>query len=125
MEPGSVLVVDDDFPMRAMLASALREEGYRVEVQASARGALARIAETHFDAVLSDVQMPGASGLELASELRRLSPETRVILMTGFATQEGADAAFRVGAYDYVAKPFALDLAVPAVRRAVAERRRG
>ena len=124
MEPRSVLVVDDDLPMRQLLASLFRDEGYRVEVEHSAMAALAHAALTEFDAVLSDVNMPGASGLELVRELKRVRPGTRVILMSGRATRDGAEAARRAGAFDYLEKPFELERVHCAVGRAIEDRGR-
>ena len=82
-----LLVVDDDRAMREMLASLFEERGLAVEDAASADAALARAAEQEFDVVLSDIRMPGQSGVELVGELRRLRPDTPVVLMTAFGSR--------------------------------------
>jgi DNA-binding NtrC family response regulator len=118
----TLLVVDDDEAMRQMLTSLFREEGYAVEQASSADQALQRSAEVEFDAVLSDVRMPGRSGIELVGELRRLRPQTPVILMTAFGNIETAVAAMRAGALDYITKPFEPDAVLLTVERAVERR---
>jgi DNA-binding NtrC family response regulator len=125
MEAHSVLVVDDERAMRDMLASALRDYGYRVEAEPCAKDALARLAQQDFDVVLSDVRMPGQSGLELVGELRRLRPRLPVILMTGGATAEAAGEALRAGAFDYVSKPFDIERVLLVVELAARRPRRG
>jgi DNA-binding NtrC family response regulator len=101
-----LLVVDDDLAMRQMLASLFREQGFEVAEAASADEALERIGETDFDAVLSDIRMPGKSGIEMVGEMRQRRPETPVVLMTAFGSIDSAVEAMRAGAFDYITKPF-------------------
>jgi DNA-binding NtrC family response regulator len=117
-----LLVVDDDAAMREMLASLFREHGYAVEEARSADQALERAAEVEFDAVLSDVRMPGRSGIELVGELRRLRPETPVVLMTAFGSIDAAVEAMRAGALDYITKPFEPDDVLLTLERALERR---
>ena len=117
-----LLVVDDDRAMREMLASLFKERGLSVEDAASADAALARAAEQDFDVVLSDVRMPGLSGVELVGQLRRLRPATPVVLMTAFGSIDSAVEAMRTGAFDYLTKPFEPDAVILAVERALAHR---
>jgi len=117
-----LLVVDDDRAMREMLASLFKERGLSVEDAASADAALARAAEHDFDVVLSDVRMPGLSGVELVGQLRRLRPGTPVVLMTAFGSIDSAVEAMRTGAFDYLTKPFEPDAVILAVERALAHR---
>jgi DNA-binding NtrC family response regulator len=117
-----LLVVDDDRAMREMLASLFKERGLSVEDAASADAALARAAEQDFDVVLSDVRMPGLSGVELVGQLRRLRPGTPVVLMTAFGSIDSAVEAMRTGAFDYLTKPFEPDAVILAVERALAHR---
>ena len=101
-----ILVVDDDAPMREMLASLFESNGYEVDTAESAEGALEKNREVEFDAILSDIRMPGKSGTELVGELRKLRPQTPVVLMTAFGSIDSAVEAMRVGALDYITKPF-------------------
>src|SRR5262245_18798141 len=99
-------VVDDDGAMRQMLESLFRQQGYATDSAASVDAAVVLLGETDYDAVLSDIKMPGRSGLELVGELRRLRPETPIVLMTAFGSIDSAVEAMRAGAFDYVTKPF-------------------
>jgi two-component system response regulator AtoC len=117
-----LLVVDDDRAMREMLTSLFKERGLAVEDAPSAGAALARAAEQDFDVVLSDVRMPGLSGVELVGQLRRLRPGTPVVLMTAFGSIDSAVEAMRTGAFDYLTKPFEPDAVILAVERALAHR---
>jgi DNA-binding NtrC family response regulator len=117
-----LLIVDDDRAMREMLASLFKERGLSVDDAASADAALALAAEHDFDAVLSDVRMPGLSGVELVGQLRRLRAGTPVVLMTAFGSIDSAVEAMRSGAFDYLTKPFEPDAVILAVERALAHR---
>jgi NtrC-family two-component system response regulator AlgB len=105
----SVLIVDDEKNIRTHLTTYVRGLGHEVHAAADATEALAVLARHEVDVVLSDVRMAGMNGLALLSEIRRRRPEAVVILMTAYATIPGAVEAMRAGAYDYLAKPFALD----------------
>jgi DNA-binding NtrC family response regulator len=102
----AILVVDDDAAMREMLAELLRDEGYAISEAASVDVALQLASEHEFDAVLSDIKMPGRSGLELLGEMRQLRPATPIVLMTAFGSIDAAVDAMRAGASDYLTKPF-------------------
>ena len=117
-----LLVVDDDRAMRELLASLFREQGLAVEEAETAEAALARAAEADFDVVLSDLRMPGRSGVELIGELRQLRPQTPVVLMTAFGSIDSAVEAMRAGAFDYVTKPFEPDAVAFAIDRALERR---
>jgi DNA-binding NtrC family response regulator len=122
MESRWVLVVDDDLAMREMLASLFREHGYRVSEAARADEAVAQLAETDFDAVLSDIRMPGRSGIEMVGDVKRIRPGTPVILMTAFGSVDSAVEAMRAGAFDYVTKPFEPEAVIFALERALERR---
>jgi len=114
----TVLVVDDDPLIRETLEDWLADRGLRNTVVKNAAGALEAVTEHSFDVVLSDIMMPGQSGMELLHELHQLRPELPVILMTGFASVDSAVAAMRAGAFDYVTKPFKLDAVMASLERA-------
>jgi DNA-binding NtrC family response regulator len=117
-----LLVVDDDLAMREMLTSLFEEEGYRAQGAASAKEALELSKDVEFDAVLSDIKMPGMSGIQLVAALRELRPETPVVLMTAFGTIDSAVEAMRAGALDYITKPFEPEVALVAMEHAVERR---
>ncbi len=120
--PFQILVVDDDRAMRQMLASLFKERRYWVREAASCDDALEQAAEFEFDVVLSDIRMPGRSGIELVGQLHRLRPETPVVLMTAFGTIDSAIEAMRAGAFDYITKPFEPDAVSFVVERALERR---
>lgn len=102
----SILVVDDAEVMREMVSDLLVGRGYEVEAVSSAADALERTSDRDFGCVLTDLQMPGMDGLQLLGALRERSPETPVVLMTSFGTIENAVKAMRLGAQDFITKPF-------------------
>ena len=114
----SVLVIDDDAAMREMLVSLLEEEGIRSRAAGGPDEALEAIREAEFDAVISDIRMPGKDGVRLTGELRELRPETPVILMTAFGSIDSAVDAMRAGAFDYVTKPFKREAILASLERA-------
>lgn len=105
----NVLIVDDDKRMRSVLKSLLAEEGHEVTACADGLEAISRCIETAYDLVISDIMMPGAGGIEVLKACRKGSPETLVVLITGFASLETAIEAIREGAYDYITKPFKME----------------
>lgn len=117
-----ILVVDDELSMREFISILLEREGYEVLTAADADTALSRMAATDIDLVISDVQMPGLSGLELLARIKASSPETAVLLITAFSTAEQAVEAMKLGAYDYLAKPFKVDEIKILVRNALEKR---
>jgi two-component system response regulator HydG len=117
-----LLIVDDDDDLRRMLRELFQDAGYRVWDASSAEAAIELARDRELDAVLSDVNMPGKSGIQLVGELRRVRSHTPVVLMTAFASVESAVQAMRAGALDYITKPFANDVALLAVERAFEHR---
>ena len=106
----NILVVEDEKSMRDLLGLMLRKEGYSVRTADSALQAQQMVESgDSFDLVISDVSMPGMSGLDLLREIRRLAPETAVVIMTAYGTKQTAIEALNEGASYYVEKPFDLD----------------
>jgi len=115
-----ILVVDDEAPIRTLVSQVLVGEGYEVVEAASAEDALKVFRENHFSLVISDIRMGRMSGLELLDEIKRLRPETLVVIMSAYVSIDSAIAALKAGAYDYLIKPFEdLELIVSVVRRAM------
>lgn len=104
-----ILVVDDELSMREFLSILLEREGYQVEVAGCAEDALRLMETSLFDLVLSDVSMPGLGGIELLSRIKKISPETGVLMITAFSAAEQAVEAMKLGAYDYISKPFKIE----------------
>lgn len=101
-----VLVVDDEQIVRKVCCSILEHAGYDVTEAASAEAALALLADNRFPIVLTDIRMPGMSGLDLLQKIRSLYPGTGVIVMTGSTIDDSRDKAFSAGADDFLSKPF-------------------
>lgn len=101
-----ILVVDDDSTFRQELADLLVEDGHSVASAPNAPKALEVLAGQEVDVVLTDLKMPRQSGLELLKEIRHRWPRTLVVMITGYATVESALEAMKLGAFDYIRKPF-------------------
>jgi two-component system response regulator FlrC len=121
---GSILVVDDEPAMRLLLTSVLRDEGHDVTAAADGEEAVQLLANRRYHVIITDLKMPGMSGIELLERVKEEDPETAVILLTAFGTVEGAVEAMRKGAAHYLLKPLANpDELRLAVRRVLEERR--
>lgn len=105
MIPARILVVDDDENLRWVLQTQLEDMGYTVSAAASGQAALASIAKEAPALVLTDLKMPGMSGLDLLDRIRADYPEVPVVIITAFGTIQSAVEAMRAGAYDYLTKP--------------------
>ncbi|HEX4458056.1 MAG TPA: sigma-54 dependent transcriptional regulator [Polyangia bacterium] len=105
MARARILIVDDEANARAALAELLRDEGYSVETAADGFKALPKLEELSPDLVLTDLKMPGLSGLELMDKVRQRDPECVVVVMTAFGAVESAVSAMKLGAADYLTKP--------------------
>jgi len=114
-----VLIVDDDTSMCELLAEGLVQHGYEARWNASPHEALAQLAEHEFDVVLTDINMRDMSGLELCQKATETHPELPVIVITAFGSMETAVQAIRAGAYDFITKPFDIDVVAIAIERAV------
>jgi DNA-binding NtrC family response regulator len=115
-----VLIVDDDAGIRESAAMALQKVGHRTWQAADAESARRLLREQRFDVVVSDIYMPGENGLELLQSIAERSDPPRVILMTARGTIETTALAQRIGAFDYLAKPFELSELIALVAAAVA-----
>ena len=107
-EEKRILLVDDEEDILFALSEFLSSKGYTVEMAHDSRQALSLIHEQDFSAVVSDLRMPGMSGVGLLEEVLGVDPDTVFIIMTGYATVQSAVEALRKGAYDYIVKPFSL-----------------
>jgi DNA-binding NtrC family response regulator len=118
----SILIVDDEPASRDGLVDVLRDEGYDVRAAETAEEALEILEAGNFELVVSDLRMPGKSGIELLREVRRLCPQTLFVLVTAHASVETAVQALREGAHDYMLKPLVYDDVVTKVARLLEQR---
>ena len=117
-----LLVADDDPAVRQSLERALAREGYEVVLAPDGQTALERLREGDIDLVLSDLKMPGLTGLELLRQVRTVAPEVDVIMLTAFGTVEEAVRAMKDGARDFLTKPFQRGQLVRVIRQALEHR---
>ena len=120
-KPTCVWIIDDDRSIRWVLEKALLREDIPCMTFSSASDALRELERSQPSAVLSDIRMPGVSGLELLQALKERLPKVPVIIMTAYSDLDSAVAAFQGGAFEYLPKPFDVDQALELVRRALAE----
>lgn len=117
-----ILIVDDEQSMRDFLAIMLKKEGHDVVVAGNGEDAIKAIQAEIFDLVITDVKMPGIDGIELLKTIRELSSETVVVMITAFATAETAVEAMKLGAYDYITKPFKIEELKLIIQKALEKR---
>ncbi|MHC4454979.1 MAG: sigma-54-dependent transcriptional regulator, partial [Planctomycetota bacterium] len=102
----NILVVDDDPTERNSIVELLKHEGYSVESASDGEIASGKLVQGFFDIVITDVKMPGLTGFDLLKQVKQKHPETLVILITGYGQIEDAVTAIKLGAFDYIMKPF-------------------
>jgi len=105
-----ILVADDEESMRWVLSKALKRKGFSVDLAKDGDEALRMIQSSHYDMAILDIKMPGLSGLDLLDQIRELKKELLVVIMTAEASMKNAVEAMKRGAYDYITKPFDLDV---------------
>ena len=114
----TVWIVDDDRSIRWVLEKALQQAGMTTQSFDSADGVLAKLARQQPDVIISDIRMPGVSGLDMLAQIRDLYPRLPVIIMTAHSDLDSAVASYQGGAFEYLPKPFDVDEAVSLVKRA-------
>jgi len=122
MDRAKILVVDDELPVCRSVGGALKDT-YTVETALSGEEAIRKGHDTEFDVVITDLMMPGLSGMELLKELRANKPDTRVIMITGYPSVKSAVESIKQGAFDYIPKPFTPDELRSLVARALESKR--
>ena len=126
MESGiveKILIVDDERSMRDVLSIMLKRAGYGVTVASDGEEAIAHIDKELFDLVITDLKMPKAGGLEVLKAVKESSPESVVLIITAYASTESVVEAMKLGAYDYLTKPFQVDEVQLIIRNALEKRR--
>ena len=104
-----ILVCDDDKTVSDFLARFLKKEGYsELETSATGEDALEKIRKNHYDLVLLDIKLPGIDGIETLKQIKEINKNIGVVMITGFPEMELTEQALKLGAYDYIVKPFDL-----------------
>jgi two-component system nitrogen regulation response regulator NtrX len=117
-----ILIVDDEPGIRQSLKGVFEDEGFATESVSTGEECLRKIADTAYDLVLLDIWLPGIDGLETLRRIREVSPSTRVIMISGHATIATAVTATKLGAYDFIEKPFSLEHTLLLVRNALSHK---
>ena len=124
VEPDRILVVDDEEGMREFLTVVLSTEGYAVRAVSGGKEALEALAQEPYALLITDLWMPGMTGLELVEIARRQYEQLAAVVITAFASLESAIEALRLGALDYITKPFQVDEIKHTVAKALEQIRR-
>src|SRR3954453_14434807 len=120
--PPRILVVDDERSMRELLAIVLRREGYDVLLAENGRSAVSLLEREPVDLLISDIKMPDLSGVDVLRAAKKIDQDILGIMITAFASTETAVEAMRLGACDYLSKPFDIDLLKMKVREKIENR---
>lgn len=123
MEFKRILVVDDEPLMRDFLVETLQRKKYLIEAVGNGSQAIEKVKVEYYDLLITDIRMPEVSGMEVLEEVKKINPETEVIMITAFGTIENAVGAMKLGAYDYITKPFSADEIEIVVDRAMERQR--
>ncbi|MBM4347272.1 MAG: sigma-54-dependent Fis family transcriptional regulator, partial [Deltaproteobacteria bacterium] len=116
--PKRILIVDDEESFRNVLTVILKKEGYEVEGAANGEEGLSKVANTEFDHVLCDIRMPQMDGLEFLQASKKAGTEAPIIMMSAYGTVDTAIEAMKLGAYDYISKPFKPDEIILTLKKA-------
>lgn len=119
----NILLVDDEPSILATMSRILSDEGYEVDTAGDGHSAIRALQATHYDLVLTDLRMEGMDGLELLQHIRDESPQTVTVMITGYGSIDSAIEAVRLGAYEYLLKPVAVEEIKQAVRRSLDRKR--
>lgn len=104
-----ILVIEDDSEMQSLLKDFIEEEGYEVDSVEDGSQAFRKLAREAFDLIISDIRMPGLSGLDILPGLKKLQPRASIIVITAFGSEEAHRRAFERGAHAYLEKPIHLE----------------
>ena len=103
-----VMIIEDDEEMRSLMKDFFEEEGFETDSASNGVDGLRILSKDHFDLVITDIRMPGLTGLDILPRIRRLKPETPIIVMTAYGSDDVRRRAFERGATDYLEKPIRL-----------------
>ena len=120
---GIIHIIDDEPVIHDVLGQLLTMEGYEIEASTSGEEALAKHSSRAFDLILLDLLMPGLDGIEVLKRIKRIDPQAMVIIITAYASVESAISAMKIGAFDYIQKPFKHDELLMTIDRALEHKR--
>ena len=123
MSKGIIHIIDDEPVIHDVLAQLLTSEGYEVEISGSGEEAMAKFPSQSFDVILLDLLMPGIDGIETLRRIKRIDPQAAVIIITAYGSVESAISAMKIGALDYVQKPFKHDDLLVVLEKALERKR--
>jgi DNA-binding NtrC family response regulator len=119
MNKGKILVIDDEDIVRISCSRTLTPGGFEVKLAKNGQDGLKMLGEEKFDLVLTDLKMPDMDGIEVLRKIKQDRPEVEVIIITGYQTVDTAVKAIKLGAFDYIEKPFTPDALISAVSKAL------
>ncbi len=114
-----ILIIEDDKRLREVLKKILSRQGFDIEMAGDGSGGIGKIKQDTFDLALTDLKMPGMEGIEVLKAIKRISPQTHVIIMTAYGTIDSAVEAMKNGAFDYITKPFKTEEILIVIKRAL------
>ena len=117
-----IMIIEDDEEMRSLLKDFFEEEGFETDSVSNGVDALQMFSKDHFDLVITDIRMPGLTGLDILPRIRRLKPETPVIVMTAYGSDDVRRRAFEKGATTYLEKPIQLSKLRSVIREMVSRK---
>jgi two-component system, NtrC family, nitrogen regulation response regulator NtrX len=120
-EKNRILVVDDEEALRTVLSTELSSEGYEVSTASDGHDAIELVKDNNYDLVLLDIKMPNVDGFEVLKFVKGVKPEIKVIMLTGFADLKNAIESKRLGAEDFVSKPYDLVDLLTTIERVLGE----
>jgi CheY-like chemotaxis protein len=123
MHRGKILLIDDKVEFLKVLCERLKLRGYEVTAVGSGGEALRAVGQEPFDVIVLDLVMPVMDGVETLRRLRRLDPQSQIIVFSGYATSQEVDQAMALGANDFLAKPADLDSLMERINRAIANKK--
>lgn len=117
-----ILIIEDDRRLREVLKKILDKKGFCVEMSEDGSSGITKIKQDSFDIALTDLKMPGMDGMKVLKAIKKISPETYVIIMTAYGTIDSAVEAVRTGAFDYITKPFKTEEVLLSIEKALEDR---
>src|SRR3990172_230535 len=114
--PKNILIIDDEATLRDRLAGVLKEDKWHVQTAGDGASALKEVSERDFDLIICDLMLPDSNGIEILKKVKEINPNTLFIMITAYPTVENAVEAMKIGAKDYVVKPFRFDEIILRVR---------
>ncbi len=114
-----VLIIDDEPLMRISISDALKAEGYNIASAATGSEGVKAIKDTSYDVVITDLRLPEVDGVQILKTCKQISPHTKVLMITAYGSVDTAVEAMRIGAYDYITKPFSMDELILTVKRLI------